>query len=176
MPDPLPDAPRPRAFYTRTYRLLARDTNINGETLLATDYLNHFNEVVMLIELLPGAPEFMVDVAAWRPKSYADHFRNGGFVHKALAIAAYHHSPAVYCEAFDAVVATLDDMLLAGIVALNDATATHAAEAVDHTAADLIATARGYIDQASAIINGHGAKTRQEGSRRRRVASALGAS
>jgi hypothetical protein len=162
MSDSTPATPRPRPCYTRTYRLLARGTNINGETLLATDYLNHFNEVVMLIELLPGAPEFMADVAAWRPKGYADHFRDGGFVHKALAIAAYDQSPAVYREAFDAVVGTLDDILLAGIVALGDATATHAAEAIDRIAVDLTATARGYIDQASAIINGHGAKTRQE--------------
>ena len=31
-------------------------TNINQSKLLATDYLNHFNEVVLLIEMLPSAP------------------------------------------------------------------------------------------------------------------------
>ena len=39
-------APRtvPRgAGFTGTYRLLVRGKNINQNTLLATDYLNHFN-------------------------------------------------------------------------------------------------------------------------------------
>lgn len=153
-------SPRPR--FTRTYRLLVRDTNINPETLLATDYLNHFNEVVMLIELVGGAPEFMADIAAWRPKGYADHFRDGGFVHKALAIAAYDQSPPVYREAFDAVVETLDGLLADGIAALADAARVHDAETLDRMATELAATARPLIDQASAIINGHGAATRQD--------------
>ena len=29
-----------------------RGSNINEETLLATDYLNHFNEAIMLLELV----------------------------------------------------------------------------------------------------------------------------
>jgi hypothetical protein len=31
--------------------------NINPTTWLATDYLNHFNEAIMLLEMLPCAPE-----------------------------------------------------------------------------------------------------------------------
>src|SRR3546814_196200 len=42
---------------TRTYRRLVRGTNINATSLLATDYLNHFNEVVMVLELVPDMPE-----------------------------------------------------------------------------------------------------------------------
>src|SRR3546814_1723486 len=43
--------------YTGTYRLLVRGKNINQNTLLATDYLNHFNEIIMLLEMLPSMPE-----------------------------------------------------------------------------------------------------------------------
>jgi len=32
--------------------------NINEKTLLATDYLNHFNEIIMLIELVPDLVEY----------------------------------------------------------------------------------------------------------------------
>ena len=39
-------------------------TNINVNTLLATDYLNHFNEVIMLIEMLPDMPDMLEDVLA----------------------------------------------------------------------------------------------------------------
>ena len=31
--------------------------NINPRTGLATDYLNHFNEAVMLLEMIPAYPE-----------------------------------------------------------------------------------------------------------------------
>jgi hypothetical protein len=151
-----------RPCFTRTYRLLARGTNISTETLLATDYLNHFNEVVMLVELLPQAPEFMDDVAAWRPKSYARHFEASGFAHKELAVAAYDQSPPVYREAFDTVIVTLHATLLDGIAALRDAAAAHDAGVLDRDAADLAQAARALIDQASAVINGHSAATRQD--------------
>ena len=56
-------------------RLLVRGKNINQNTLLATDYLNHFNEIIMLLEMVPSMPECYEDAAGWRPKSYAEHFR-----------------------------------------------------------------------------------------------------
>ena len=31
--------------------------NINPKTRLASDYLNHFNEAIMLLDLLPSMPE-----------------------------------------------------------------------------------------------------------------------
>ena len=34
----------------------AKGTNVNDRTLLATDYLNHVNEIIMLLELVPDAP------------------------------------------------------------------------------------------------------------------------
>src|SRR3546814_6668569 len=49
--------------YTGTYRLLVRGKNINQNTLLATDYLNHFNEIIMLLEMLPSMPECYGDAA-----------------------------------------------------------------------------------------------------------------
>ena len=35
--------------------------NINPRTGLATDYLNHFNEAVMLLEMVPDMPECAED-------------------------------------------------------------------------------------------------------------------
>jgi hypothetical protein len=43
------------------YQEKVRDTNINEQTLLATDYLNHFNEIVMLLEMVPDMPEMLED-------------------------------------------------------------------------------------------------------------------
>ena len=36
-----------------------KDANINDQTLLATDYLNHFNEIVMILDMLPDMPELI---------------------------------------------------------------------------------------------------------------------
>src|SRR3546814_4071681 len=65
--------------FTGTYRLLVRGKNINQNTLLATDYLNHFNEIIMLLEMVPSMPECYRDAVEWRPKSYAQHFRDSCF-------------------------------------------------------------------------------------------------
>jgi hypothetical protein len=36
-----------------------RGTKINEQTLLATDHLNHFNEIVMTLEMIPDTPELL---------------------------------------------------------------------------------------------------------------------
>ncbi|KZL18837.1 hypothetical protein PsAD2_02353 [Pseudovibrio axinellae] len=68
---------------------LLTHANINPSTGLATDYLNHFNEVVMLLEMLPDIPECAEDVLAWAPADYITHFRASSFSEKELAIRAY---------------------------------------------------------------------------------------
>src|SRR5438034_1804534 len=63
--------------------------NINPQTGLASDYLNHFNEAIMLLDLLPHSPECIVELIGWEPLSYAEHFAESHFKDKELAIAAY---------------------------------------------------------------------------------------
>src|SRR5688500_2569618 len=76
-------------------------SNVNERSLLATDYLNHINEVVMLLEIVPDAPECLDDCKAWAPLEYAEHFRNSGIADRELAIEAYPHSPPQYKLPFD---------------------------------------------------------------------------
>ena len=78
-----------------------RGTNINADTLLATDFLNHFNEVAMLIEMLPMMPEAIDDITSWKTWTYEEHFRRSGLRDADLAIAAYHHAPEVVRITFD---------------------------------------------------------------------------
>jgi hypothetical protein len=47
-----------------------RAANINPRTGLATDYLNHFNEAIMLLEMIPDMPECAEDFLLWYPLSY----------------------------------------------------------------------------------------------------------
>ena len=83
-------------------------TNINETTLLTTDYLNHFHELVMLLEACSSEPEdFSGDVLAWKPLTYEQHFAQTGFRDKNLAIAAYHRAPPRIRARFDDAVAKL---------------------------------------------------------------------
>lgn len=86
--------------------------NIHPDTRLATDYLNHFNEVVMLIDMLPMMPDCVPDVIAWQPRSYVDHFRLSYFKGRDLAIAAYGAVDPVRRSAFERTVRDIDRSLL----------------------------------------------------------------
>src|SRR3954471_3766407 len=66
-----------------------RAANINPRTGLATDYLNHFNEAIMLLEMIPDLPDCAEEFLGWRPLSYREHFAASSFRARELAIAAY---------------------------------------------------------------------------------------
>src|SRR5712671_3346361 len=66
-----------------------RAANINPHTGLATDYLNHFNEAIMLLEMIPDMPECAEDFLLWYPLSYREHFMASHFKARDLAIEAY---------------------------------------------------------------------------------------
>jgi hypothetical protein len=89
--------------------------NINPATGLATDYLNHFNEIIMLIGLVGDMPEMITEIRAWQPASYEEHFDRSGFTGKALAIAAYRAAPARIRRALAHAVNALDRSILEAI-------------------------------------------------------------
>lgn len=98
---------------TEHYRSHLDGTNINVNSMLTTDYLNHFSGVLMLIEMLPDDPEtFVEDVLEWSPLSYEQHFEVTGFRDKELAVKAYEHAPRDVRIAFDGVVDQLNNTLV----------------------------------------------------------------
>lgn len=93
------------------YRAKAVGSNVNAVTLLATDYLNHFNEALMLAELVVDMPDMLDDFSTWMPKHYKDHFRESGIADKDLAIEAFDYSPSEYRDPFDNSVRMLNKQL-----------------------------------------------------------------
>lgn len=85
-----------------------RAANINPATGLATDYLNHYNEVAMTVASLADMPDMRESVLAWRPLGYPAHFLHTGFAERGLAIAAYIAAPRDVKTSFLAVRAELD--------------------------------------------------------------------
>lgn len=139
---------------TGTYRKLVRDTTINDLTLLSTDYLNHYNELVMMLEMVGDMPDMLAEVEAWAPKSYQEHFRDSAFKHKDLAIWAYEHAPDEYRQPLDDCIARMDAAVAEALPRLETL-----AEAGDHdqlrVETEMVtARMRARIDAMSALING----------------------
>jgi hypothetical protein len=93
--------------------------NVNPVTGLATDYLNLFNEAIMLFEMGLDMPDMAEELTEWAPHSYVEHFERSGFEMKDVVIAAYDEaSPAIRtafdtcCEQALAVFASSIDILL----------------------------------------------------------------
>lgn len=125
--------------------------NINPATYLATDYLNHFNEVIMLIEMLPDMPDMIADVLCWQPKSYPRHFADTGFANKELAIAAYDAAPKNIRRRFDSLVSDIDTILLSTLATLRDGEPNADLAPLVAETTHLL---RPLIEAASAVING----------------------
>lgn len=129
--------------------------NINPSSFLATDYLNHFNEVVMLMEMVCDMPDMAEDVLAWEPRSYCEHFEQSSFAGKALAIAAYGAAPAATKRAFEDVIAELDRQIIDIQIMLSglDTSAPMDPAVAERLMLTIVNELRPDIDRASAIIN-----------------------
>ena len=87
-------------------------TTINPITGLSTDYLNHFTEAIMVLEIAPLMPDCPDDLRAWHPKTYCEHFASSRFSHRDSVIAAYNAADPAVREALDAVSETLNAVLI----------------------------------------------------------------
>lgn len=141
--------------FSRTLARLVEGKNIDPTTLLATDYLNHFNEIVMLLEILPDIPDCLEDARQWQPKTYQEHFRDSVFTDKDLAIFAYEHAPGCYRLPFDAVISAMNDMVTQAMVDIEGAISGGDPVRLAALCADTVRELGSLIDAASGIIHGN---------------------
>jgi hypothetical protein len=113
-----------------------RAANIHPETRLATDYLNHFNEVIMLLELVPSMPDCIDDVLIWQPASYEEHFQRSHYRDKDLAIAAFEQAPVGARRRFLALVDEMNAVMLDTIEQLRQHAGTPMAGYIAEEACD----------------------------------------
>jgi len=149
--------------FTKTYRKLVRNTNISEQTLLATDYLNHFNEVIMMLELVPDMPDMLDEAKSWQPKTYQEHFEDSAFSDKTLAVEAYNHAPDNYRDPFDETVDEIDKMVHQGMDEITAVLETGNAEQVRLNVFQVTQGIQKNMDKLSAIVNGDlGEKAEEE--------------
>jgi hypothetical protein len=129
------------------------EANINPVTRLATDYLNHFNEAIMMLELAPQMPDCIEDLCAWRPLTYCEHFAASSFKERELAITAYELAEPGLRRRLDELADGMNAILLATAAAMLRAQ-PHALSAL---AEEALVRLRPLVARAGAVI--HGAET-----------------
>jgi hypothetical protein len=129
---------------------LAR-VNVNPATGLATDYLNHFNEAIMLLEMLASCPDCAEDLRAWKPMSYREHFAQPHYKDRRIAIEAYDAADPLARHYLDTLADAMTAVLERTRKALaNDLPPRAAIRLALRTAAWL----RPLVARAAAVING----------------------
>jgi hypothetical protein len=131
------------------------DANINPRTGLATDYLNHFNEAIMLLEMIPDMPECADDFLEWHPRTYREHFEASNLKARDLTISVYDSANPTIRDKFDGITAAMTSILTAVGDAMREAKS-------DKTRVTLAEQAIGWVKplvtHAGSVINGPSAE------------------
>jgi hypothetical protein len=142
--------PPPTSHIDEARAAVLRAANINPRTGLATDYLNHFNEAIMLLEMIPDMPECAEDFLTWIPLSYAEHFWASNFKARDLAIEAYELADPRIRTEFDNIANSMTSILTAVGSAMREArqdkTRATLAEQATSWVKPLVALAGGIIN------------------------------
>jgi hypothetical protein len=125
--------------------------HINPITGLSTDYLNHFTEAVMVLEIATLMPDCLDDLRAWRPKTYSEYFATSRFADRDVVIAAYDGADPIVRDTLDSVAETLNTVL----AETRDVILKHIASPdADALAKRAVAWLKPLVARAAAIING----------------------
>lgn len=124
---------------------------VNPATGLSTDYLNHFAEVVMVLEMSSTSLECLADLRDWQPRTYTEHFATSRFSNREQVIAAYHAADPKIREAIDRAAETLNDALIKiRDIVLRERAKSETTKAVQWSLTWL----KPLISRAAAVING----------------------
>jgi hypothetical protein len=120
---------------------------------LSNDYLNHYSEALMLIEMAADDPDIAAELAAWHPVGYRAYFGASELRRAAAALAAYDALSDDRRIAFERLVASMDGLATMAIFALQPPCDPAAAVLVVNETAPAL---RELIAQAAAFLNSGG--------------------
>ena len=89
---------------------------VNPASGIANDYLNHFNEVLLLIENLPTLlPEMLDELLEWRPVTYREYFAKSLLPGSARALEIYEGLDEGFRRDFECIIDGVNAMATASI-------------------------------------------------------------
>jgi hypothetical protein len=90
-------------------QLLQANHLVNPSSGIANDFLNQYNEILLLVENLPVLlPEMIDELLAWRQRNYEEYFRASPLVGGHLAIEIYQALDAAFRERFESQIAKIN--------------------------------------------------------------------
>ena len=127
---------------------------VNPRSGIANDYLNLFNEIIMLIENFPAMPELGSDILSWQLVSYHQYFAGSSLPGRSIALAAYDRLEPEVRGAFESVAAEIADLAAAAAEQIrlhgdNDLTRDIVAQFCAETSAEMMAC----LKRATHIVN-----------------------
>jgi hypothetical protein len=125
--------------------------NINPSTGLSTDYLNHFTDAVMVLEMIGTLPEGLDDLRNWKPKTYAEHFAASRFSNRDAIAAAYGAADPAARRALDRNAELLNAMTMRTLELVLQHVDTPEVQAIARRALERL---RPLISRTASIING----------------------
>jgi hypothetical protein len=126
---------------------------VADKTGLSNDYLNHYCEALMLIELAAFDEGVVADLAGWRPVDYRAYFEASPLRRADAAIAAYDALPAIRRAAFEEMIEALDKLTQSAILALQPPCHASTVALIGEVIGPAI---RRLLDQAAAFLNSGG--------------------
>lgn len=126
---------------------------VDAVTGLATDFLNQFNEVSMLLDMIASDPDLVEDLEAWRARDYIAHFAASGFADRHLVLEAYELSPPLTRRRFDSLCGELADILAQGLAFISNCRSVGAEAAVAPAAQALGSEVRSHLDRLDTLIH-----------------------
>jgi hypothetical protein len=89
---------------------------VNPQSGIANDYLNHFNEILLIVENLPALlPEMVDDLLQWHPVTYREYFSASNLPGSAETLRIYESLDKNFRTDFESMVALLDDIVMGSI-------------------------------------------------------------
>jgi hypothetical protein len=120
---------------------------------LSTDYLNHYGEALMLIEMAVMDLSAIEDLRAWRPQTYRQHFSTSALRCAPGALLAYEQLGRTEMGAFESLCSAMNRLVDTVLLVLTEATTPGDAAMVVDVAA---AAFRSLLARATAFINSGG--------------------
>jgi hypothetical protein len=120
---------------------------------LSNDYLNHYSEALMLIEMAADDPAIGAELADWNPISYRGYFEASELRRASAALLAYEALPEERRLAFEKLVASMDSLATMAVFALQSPYDLQTARVFVETTAPPL---RGLIARAGAFLNSGG--------------------
>lgn len=103
---------------TEEFQRLAKQASelVNPKSGIANDYLNTFNEILLLIENLPVLlPEMVDELLQWKPTGYREYFQASSLPGSRVALEIYDGLPEPIRSHFERMIEAVNGVALASV-------------------------------------------------------------